>query len=856
MNDVGATVRISAINLRTYLPIAMMLMVPDATCRLYGETVNLIAMNDTTIYSEANDLSNGTGSYMFSGNTAAGNTRRALIRFDVSGSIPAGATITSASLQLYMSRTQASAMSVRLHRILADWGEGTSNADQQEGSGAIATDNDATWGYRFFVESNPSSSPVWATSGGDYNVAPSASVSVAGIGNYTWGSNAAMIGDVQTWLNTPAANYGWLLVGNETQSQTSKRFETSEASQTARRPRLTIVYTPSPNSGACCFANGSCQSMIESACTTAGGAFQGIGASCTPNPCPQPTGACCFDNATCQELTAADCSGQSGEYQGDFSMCMPDMCPIVLTPYLDPLPIPPLATPTAGAPGEVATYDIQMVQVQQQLHSELPPTTLWTYEGIFPGPTILATRGKPVTVNWINDLRDEFGDLRTTHYLPVDLCPHGAANQPKTVVHLHGGHVPAAYDGYPESTFLPGDSVTYVYPNQQLPALIWYHDHALGITRLNVYMGLAGGYLITDSFEQSLNLPPSEYDVPLIIQDRTFHPDGSLLYPAEWEEHFFGDKILVNGKVWPYFNVKQGKYRFRALNGCNSRTLKLSLSNGQTFQLIGTDGGLLPAPVTLSEITLGPAERADLIVDFSSYPSGTEIIFQNSAPAPYPAGDPMHDIPNVMKFVVQNQPGFIGAIPATLRPMETLDPQSAVTTRELTLASAADPCTGSMWLIDGMHWDHIHEYPMLGTTEIWSFINRSGISHPMHMHMIFFQVLERQDFNIVDGQVVPIGNPIPAPPQEGGWKDTVMAHPGQITRVIARFDDYMGRYPYHCHILEHEDHGMMRQFEVVGPPAGIPANSTWGIVIFGLALLIAATIITRLQPGWPRTKFS
>lgn len=532
------------------------------------------------------------------------------------------------------------------------------------------------------------------------------------------------------------------------------------------------------------------------------------------------------------------------------------MCPIVLTPYIDPLPIPALATPTTGAPGDIATYDMHMVQVQLQLHSELPPTTLWTYEGSYPGPTILATRGKPVTVNWINDLRDEFGNLRTTHYLPVDLCPHGAANQPKTVVHLHGGHVPAAYDGYPESTFLPGNSVTYVYPNQQLPALIWYHDHALGITRLNVYMGLAGGYLITDAFEQSLNLPPPEYDIPLIIQDRTFRPDGSLLYPAEWEEHFFGDKILVNGRVWPFFNVQQGKYRFRALNGCNSRTLNLSLSNGQTFQQIGTDGGLLPAPVTLSEVTLGPAERADLIVDFSVHAPGTEIILQNSAPSPYPAGDPMHDIPNVMKFVVQNQTGFTGTIPASLRPMETLNPQNAVTTRELTLASAADPCSGSMWLIDGMHWDHIHEYPMLGTTEIWSFINRSGISHPMHMHMIFFQVLDRQDFNIVDGQVVPIGNPIPAPPQEDGWKDTVMAHPGQITRVIARFDDYMGRYPYHCHILEHEDHGMMRQFEVVGPPPGIPANSTWGAVILVLALLIAATIIAHRMAACPYTKFS
>jgi len=312
--------------------------------------------------------------------------------------------------------------------------------------------------------------------------------------------------------------------------------------------------------------------------------------------------------------------------------------------------------------------------------------------------------------------------------------------------------------------------------------------------------------------------------------------------------------MLVNGKVWPYFNVKQGKYRFRALNGCNSRALTLSLSNGQSFQQIGTDGGLLPAPVTLNQVTLGPAERADLIVDFSAQAPGTEIVLGNSAEAPFPVGDPMHAVPDVMKFVVQGQAGFTGTIPAALRPLETLNSGQAVMTRDLTLQKSADACAGSIWLINGMHWDHVHEQPVLGTTEIWSFINRSGISHPMHMHLVFFQVLDRQDFDVVLGEVVPVGSPIPPAPEEAGWKDTVMAHPNQITRVIARFEDYTGRFPYHCHILEHEDHGMMRQFEVVFPPGAIPTVSSWGALVLALLLSVTGTIMSRQRVTGRRSR--
>jgi spore coat protein A len=346
-----------------------------------------------------------------------------------------------------------------------------------------------------------------------------------------------------------------------------------------------------------------------------------------------------------------------------------------------------------------------------------------------------------------------------------------------------------------------------------LPSLIWLHDHALGITRLNVYMGLAAGYVITDAYEQSLNLPAGEFDVPLVIQDRSFYPDGSLKYPAVHQEHFFGDIMMVNGKIWPYLNVKQGKYRLRTLNGCNSRTLRLSFSNGQSFHQIGTDGGLLETPVPLSEVLIGPGERAELVFDFAASVPGTEILLLNTAPAPYPNGDPMHELPNVMKFVVTAEAGDADPLPATLRPLEVLNPNDAMMTRDFVLRKMPDACTGSMWMINDLPYDTITEYPLLGATEIWNYINRSGVSHPMHMHLVMFQVLNRQDFEVVDEQIVPIGNPIPPEPNEVGWKDTVMVHPSQMTRVIAKFENYTGKYSYHCHILEHEEHEMMRQFE-------------------------------------------
>ncbi|HEU5454220.1 MAG TPA: multicopper oxidase domain-containing protein [Nocardioides sp.] len=505
----------------------------------------------------------------------------------------------------------------------------------------------------------------------------------------------------------------------------------------------------------------------------------------------------------------------------------------MLAPYVDALPIPAIAAPTSGTPGGTATYNISMVEINQRMHRDLPLTRVWAYsDGVnpqaTPGPVIVARTGQPVTVNWFNDLRNlDTGALRTDdHYLAVDtvadangmVCIHGAEDRAKTVVHLHGGKVPQEYDGYPEWTMLPGDAAqTFVYENDQQAGPIWFHDHALGVTRLNVYMGLAGLYLVRDAVEDALDLPSDL--VPLAIQDRTFNPDGSLKYPAMWMDHFFGDKVIVNGKVWPYLDVKRGKYRLLILNGSTSRTYTLSLSPPTgllSFTVIGTDQGLLEAPVPgVGLLTLGPGERYDVVVDFAGYAAGTEILLQNSAPVPFPNGTV--DEARVMMFRVTAAIGDTDPLPAALRTIERLDPAAAVVTRDFRLKqSGTDGCGRATWLINDLGWHDITEYPELGSVEIWRFVNDSGVSHPMHLHLVPFQVLDRDTFTKdPNGQIVPGGNPQPPPAEEDGWKDTVMVAPNEIARIITRFDGYKGKYPYHCHILEHEEHEMMRQFQTV-----------------------------------------
>jgi spore coat protein A len=401
----------------------------------------------------------------------------------------------------------------------------------------------------------------------------------------------------------------------------------------------------------------------------------------------------------------------------------------------------------------------------------------------------------------------------------VDECSHGPnhwQNTARVVTHLHGGHVPARFDGQPEYHMLPGESDVYRYPNQQLPATLWYHDHAMGITRLNVYMGLAGFYLLRDAFETALGLPSGEYEIPVALQDRQINPDGTLFYPDTLQDAFYGDKVLVNGKVWPYLDVKQGKYRLRLLNGSQARVYTLKLENQAApaqnipFELIGTDGGLIDAPLSLNTITLTPAERLDVVIDFSGFSAGSEIVLRNED-----GREPR--VPNVMKFVVTGVAGHTAALPASLRPVVPIPEASASQTRKVQTVWEADACAGGRWLIRskgpgnstlGERWDDLSEFPILGETEIWEVTNASNMMHPFHMHLVMFQVLDRTD--LLTSALIPLD-----PWEANTWKDTVALPERTRVRVIAKFEDYPGRFPYHCHILDHEDHEMMRQFQTV-----------------------------------------
>jgi spore coat protein A len=775
----------------------------------WAAQVTLYPSADNTLFESGNTLSCGAGSHLITGRTDIGSLRRAVMAFDVSGIAP-GSTITGVSLSIVVNRVRDNAARDHfLHRLTEDWGEAGSNCDGAEGQGAPAEAGDATWLYRFF------NTDTWSNTGGTFNPVASTSLSVPDSnGTYTF-TGGNLVADVQDMLDNPGNNFGWILIGEEGVNKTARRFFSGENGQAARNPTLVVDFDPPAGLEACCTVEGFCS--LEDPGSCAGTNLPGV-LSCTPNPCTQPQGACCSALGSCQVIGQADCVNQGDTFQGEGAVCDPNPCSDGgLEKYVDDLPIPALAVPTSGSIGGAATYSIAVQQFQQQLHRDLPPTTVWGYGGSYPGPTIVASRNEPVIIDWINDLRDETGALLTSHYLPVDTCPHGPdawGDAPRIVTHVHGAHVPARYDGYPEMAYGPGESDVYIYPNKQLPGTIWYHDHSLGITRLNVYMGMAGFYLLTDAYEQGLGLPSGEFEIGLAIQDRSINPDGTWSYPTTVKQNFFGDTILVNGKVWPYLEVKQGKYRFRFLEGSNSRSYTLSLSNGAPFHIIGNDLGMLEHVVTVSEFTFVPGERLDIIIDFAPYPAGTEIILENSAPIKFPnTANPTEGvIPEIMKFVVQDEPGHTDPIPAVLRPFEPIPESESVATRTLTLARDPAGCGGGEWLIDGKHWDDITEIPDLGNTEIWEWHNDTDIMHPMHMHLVAFQILDRY---ALDAGGVRTGPPIAPEVYETGWKDTAQAHARTVTRVIARFEDYVGKYSYHCHILEHEDHEMMRQFRTV-----------------------------------------
>lgn len=451
-----------------------------------------------------------------------------------------------------------------------------------------------------------------------------------------------------------------------------------------------------------------------------------------------------------------------------------------------------------------------MREVAAKLHRDLPPTRLWTYSGSWPGPTFETRSGQELLIEWANELPGR-------HFLPIDHRLHGAEmDKPevRAVVHIHGAKVPPESDGYPEDWYTPGKAVTYHYPNNQEAAMLWYHDHAMGINRLNIYAGLAGVFLVRDALEDGLNLPKGPQEIPLVICDRFLRQDGQLDYPvsgvadAPWVPEVFGDVMLVNGKAFPYLEVEPRKYRFRVLNASNGRFYNLALSNGREFQQIGTDQGLLAAPAAVKTVALAPGERADLVVDFREH-SGEQIVLKNEAF-------------ELLQFRVgREKVSDSSSLPSALRPVPRIAESSAVTTRRLTIDEyKSGPGETTLMLLNKTPWHHpVTEKPVLNTVEIWSIINPTDDSHPIHLHLVRFQILDRRNYDafayMTSGELRFTGPVVPPEPYEAGWKDTVQAHPGMVTRIIIRFEGYVGRYVWHCHVLEHEDNEMMRPYEVV-----------------------------------------
>jgi len=585
-------------------------------------------------------------------------------------------------------------------------------------------------------------------------------------------------------------------------------------------------------------------------------------------------------------------------------------------------------------------------------------TFLWGYgasdgrhdfDAMFPAVTIEAKRGTPTVVRYVNKLGTPTTPPRLQETMTIDQTLHWANplgiphHDPRrmdpyfgpapAVVHLHGAEVPSAFDGFPSAWFTPGKrgsgqitgddfaTQSYAYPNLQEAAALWFHDHTLGATRLNVYCGLAGFYILRDHRDTGrrdnpIGLPGGVHEVELMIADRQFDTNGQLMFPDGspegingpppnpethpfWNPEFFGDAIVVNGKTWPFLEVEPRRYRFRFLDGSNARFYELSLVDaasaapGPAFWQIGTDGGLLDAPVKLNDpaspsslkLLLAPSERADIIIDFSGS-AGRTLTMMNSANAPYPGGDPVDPdtTGQVMQFRV-NRPlsgrdtTYNPASGAPLRsPMVRLVKDGALVaggaphvTRQLVLNEVEGDGGPEMVLLNNSTWEaDTTESPRVGATELWEIVNTTEDAHPVHIHLVQFQLMDRQDFShegyepayaaafpggvVVEGAGPPLpygstaklgGNPDVTPyllgaprlpdVNETGWKDTIKAYPGTVTRVMMRyapqhvaiggagpgvnryaFDPTRGPgYVWHCHILDHEDNEMMRPQQVV-----------------------------------------
>lgn len=621
---------------------------------------------------------------------------------------------------------------------------------------------------------------------------------------------------------------------------------------------------------------------------------------------------------------------------------------------LDPLSIPMFENQLAGPPpvyapkvvtiqGKVIRheYTVAMGSFNEQI---LPPsmnllTAVWGYGGTAndavtgaslgfvqsaPGPTFEAVRGIPIQVEWQNNISSPyiFAVDPTIHWAnpsdnpmytsPFPAYPPGYPNAQSPVplvTHLHGGENQSFYDGGPKAWFTTNgqhgpayntytktdsNSAVYYYPNTQQPTTLWYHDHALGLTRLNVMSGLAGFYLIREtngSDKVAAILPTGKYEMPLVIQDRTFNTDGSLNYPSVgsdsvthpyWVNSFLGNAIMVNGKVWPNMNVDTGQYRFRILNGSNSRFYNIAFSNGMSFIQIGSDGGYLKTPATLTSLLIAPAERADIIVDFSGLSSGETVILQNSALITSTAEE-TQTVGQIMQFTATSQTGStpfnLAQAPSPFNPTLTASGfptlPEATKQRILTLFEVTTQNNVMIEaLLNGQTWSApISEEPELGATEDWIIVNPTMDPHPIHLHLIQFQLVQRETFDatvymedwIALNGKPPLTHPtinvpnlnhylsnlvVPPQPYEQGWKDTITVNPGEVVTLRVRFAQQDGSgfpfdatagpgYVWHCHLLEHEDNEMMRPYKVIQKTSILLPLTISGVAVAVAAFLAA-----------------
>ncbi len=507
-----------------------------------------------------------------------------------------------------------------------------------------------------------------------------------------------------------------------------------------------------------------------------------------------------------------------------------------LTPFLDALPRLPILRPTARADDRASYYLIEMRPALVRMHGELPTTTLWGFNGQYPGPTIEARVHSPVVVTWINSLPGP----HPIRPLVVPPPGRGASQlQPGrdgqdflslrepipiwTSIHLHGGRTPPDSDGMPVNAFFPNHSSTCTYPNRQRAAALWYHDNAMGQSRVNVYAGLFGAYLLRDDGEQSLGLPSNASELVLMLHDVNLDLTvedkftGELLYKLDdLDGEFFGPYYAVNGKIWPYAEVEPRQYRLRLINASVARCFSVQLTadspaeSNAGMTLIGTDGGLLEAPISIPAegLRLGPGERADVIADFRSHP-GQKVYLCDYDRVHPPACNPglPTEGPPLMQFRVgRHTTSDLFVMPQRL--CEPVLTELTGTERVRTIALEYKIAEGTSARPPGRRFlDCVDATPELNSTEIWDVQNHLSEPRMFHAHLAQCRVLGRTDLHCDSGE--------PMAPADLGLKDTVYLPPHSTTRLALKFAGHTGLYVYRYSAGGHRDSDMVRPFLVV-----------------------------------------